>query len=82
MLSYDLRALFGEIRPDGHGGGVIEGSIPRSQIEWFARQLLAVGPDVVVQSPPELIAAICAQANAVAGLYRCPASLPSAPSEG
>jgi predicted DNA-binding transcriptional regulator YafY len=81
MLSYDLRALVGAIRPDGHGGGVIEGSLPRSEVAWYARQLLAVGPDVVVQSPPELIAAICAQADAVAALYRRQALLPSAPIE-
>ena len=81
MLSYALRALVGAIRPDGHGGGVIEGSLPRSEVAWYARQLLAVGPDVVVQSPPELIAAICAQADAVAALYRRQALLPSAPIE-
>src|SRR5207248_789574 len=48
MLSYDLRALFGAIRAGGQGGGVIEGAIPHSEVEWYASQLLAVGPDVVV----------------------------------
>lgn len=70
MFSYELRALFGAIRPDGQGGGVIEGALPRSEIEWYASQLLAVGPDAVVESPTELIAAIRAQAQAVAALYR------------
>lgn len=69
MRSYELRALFGAIRPDGHGGGVIDGAIPRSEVEWYASRLLPVGPDVVVESPPELTRAIRAQAAAVAGLY-------------
>jgi len=72
MLSYDLRALFGTVRPDGRGGGVIQGTIPRSEVAWYAGQLLAAGPDVVVESPPELIAAICTHVDAVAALYRRP----------
>jgi predicted DNA-binding transcriptional regulator YafY len=70
LLSYDLRALFGAIRPDDQGGGMIEGTIPRSEVEWFASKLLPVGPEVIVESPPELIAAIRAQADALAVLYR------------
>jgi hypothetical protein len=70
MFSYDLRALFGPIQADGNGGGVIEAAIPRSEVEWYASRLLAVGPDVVVQSPPELIVAIRAQVAALARLYR------------
>ncbi len=76
LLSYDLRALFGASRPDGQDGGIIEGTIPRSEVEWFASKLLPVGPDVVVESPPELIAAIQAQADALAALYQQPCSLP------
>ena len=70
MLNYDLRALFDAIRPDGHGGGVIEGAIPRSDVGWYANHFLAVGPVVVVESPPDLIAAIRDQADTVARLYR------------
>ncbi len=70
MLNYDLRALFGAPRPDGHGGGVIDGTIPQSEVAWFAGQLLAIGPDVVVESPPALTAAIRAQAEHMALLYR------------
>ena len=70
LLSYDLRALFGPIRPDGRGGGVIEGTVPRSEVDWYAAQLLSVGPDIVVESPPELVAAMRAQADAIAALYR------------
>ena len=56
--------------PDGRGGGVIEGTVPRSEVDWYAAQLLSVGPDIVVESPPELVAAIRAQADAIAALYR------------
>lgn len=70
MLSYELRALFGAIQADGRGGGVIDGAIPRSEVAWFAAQLLPVGTDVVVESPPELVAALRAQAEAIAALYR------------
>jgi predicted DNA-binding transcriptional regulator YafY len=64
-----LRALCGPITPDGHGGGIVEGTIPRSEIDWFAGQFLAAGIDVVVESPPELIAAMRAQVAAIAALY-------------
>jgi predicted DNA-binding transcriptional regulator YafY len=70
MTSYDLQALFGSIRPDGRGGGVIEGTVPPSELDWYAAQLLPVGPDVVVESPPELIAAIRAQIALISALYR------------
>ncbi|GAC1394904.1 MAG: hypothetical protein NVSMB65_13270 [Chloroflexota bacterium] len=39
-------------------------------VEWFAVQLLAAGTDVVVESPPELIAALYGQACAIASLYQ------------
>jgi predicted DNA-binding transcriptional regulator YafY len=82
MLSYDLRALFGPARPDGQGGGMIEASIPRSEVTWYASKILAVGPDVVVESPPELITAICAQADAVVACYRSACPHPVTPTEG
>ena len=81
LLNYDLRALFGAIRLDGHGGGAIEGTIPHSEVEWYASRLLAVGTDVVVESPPELIAAIRAQADTIARLYRRPCPHSAAPAE-
>jgi predicted DNA-binding transcriptional regulator YafY len=82
MFNYDVRALFSAIQPDGHGGGVIEGTIPHSEVGWYASQFLAVGPDIVVQSPPELIAALRAQADTVARLYRHPRPHSDAPTEG
>ena len=70
MKSFDLQALFGPIEPDERGDGVLTGTIPRSEIDWYASRLLPLGTDVVVHSPPELIAAIRQKAEALAGLYR------------
>ena len=69
MRSLTLRALFTGILPDGQSGGTVEGTIPASEIEWYATQLLPVGVDALVQSPPDLIAAIRHQALAIAGMY-------------
>ncbi len=68
MKNFDLRALFPEVRetPDG---GVIEGTLPRSEMGWFASQLLPVGLDATVESPPELIDAMRAQAGAILEWY-------------
>ena len=70
MKSYDLQTLFGPIAPDRCGGGLIEGTIPRSEIDWYAARLLPVGPDLIVESPAELIAALRRKAREVAALYR------------
>ncbi len=61
MKNFDLRSLFRDVRETTEGG-LIEGIVPRSEIGWFASQLLPVGLDVTVESPPELIAAMRAQA--------------------
>lgn len=70
MKSFDLQRLFGYITPHGEDGGVIEATIPRAEIEWYAAQLLPAGADVIVESPPELITAIRRQAHTVVTLYR------------
>ncbi len=73
MKSANLRALFwfgqAALRPEGRGG-VIEGTIPPHEVDWYAAQLLAEGAEVVVQSPPELVAAIQRHLEVVAALYR------------
>ncbi len=47
MKSATLRALFAcgqaRMRPD-EGGGVIEGTIPPHEVDWYAARLLAEGP--------------------------------------
>jgi predicted DNA-binding transcriptional regulator YafY len=68
MKNFNLSALFQEIR-ETDDGGVIEETIPRSEVGWFATQLLAVGADAVVESPAELIEAIRAQAQAIVRQY-------------
>lgn len=68
MESFIFQTLFADMQPCT-GGGVIEATIPRSEIEWYAAQLLSTGGDIVIESPPELIAAICHQAQEVAARY-------------
>ena len=70
MKSFELQRLFGEMMVADPGGGVIEGTIPLSEIDFFAARLLVVGTDVVVESPPELVVAIRAKAEALAALYQ------------
>lgn len=77
VRSLAMRALFARILPAGQGGGTIKGTIPASEIEWYATQLLPVGADALVQSPPELIAAIRRQVLAIANLYPEPCDGPS-----
>ncbi|MGA7669128.1 MAG: WYL domain-containing protein [Nitrolancea sp.] len=68
MKNFDLRKLFPEVR-EALEGGVIEGTLPRSEVGWFASQLLPVGLDATVESPPELIDAMWAQARAILDRY-------------
>ncbi|QIN81015.1 WYL domain-containing protein (plasmid) [Rubrobacter marinus] len=67
--SVELAFIFGSIAPDGCGGGVIDAEIARRGLDYYASRLLSVGTDVVVESPPELRAAILNKARGVAGLY-------------
>ncbi len=68
--SFDLAALFPEIARDEQGEGRIEVEIPMSEIDFYARRLLALGTDIVVESPPELIEAMRRRATEVIALYR------------
>jgi len=68
MKNFNLRALFQEILPTD-SGGVIEETIPPSEIGWFAAQLLAVGTDAIIESPAELIDALREQAQAIVEMY-------------
>lgn len=69
MKNFDLQVLFGKIAPDGHGGGVIEALIPEAEIEWYAAQFLPVGKEIVITSPPQLIAELRRKARDVLALY-------------
>jgi predicted DNA-binding transcriptional regulator YafY len=68
MRRDDLPTLFGRLRPDGDGG-VIEGSLPPSEIDFYAGLLLGAGTDLLVESPPELIVALRRQIAALAARY-------------
>jgi predicted DNA-binding transcriptional regulator YafY len=43
---------------------------PRHELDWYAPRLLTEGADVVVQSPPELVAAMHRHMEVVAALYQ------------
>jgi predicted DNA-binding transcriptional regulator YafY len=65
----ELQTLFGEpVRTDG-GGWIIEATVPASELEWYARRLLAVGTDITVEGPPELVAAMRRLAEGIAARY-------------
>jgi len=68
MKSFDLQALFGDITHT-EGGGVIDATVPESEIEWYAAQLLALGPEIVIESPAPLIAALRRKAAELLTLY-------------
>jgi predicted DNA-binding transcriptional regulator YafY len=69
LKSAILQTLFGQIPADESGAGILTATIPPTEIDFYAAQLLPVGTDLVVESPPELIAAMRRQAQAIAELY-------------
>lgn len=69
IMNFTMQTLFGRIEADSGGSGCVKEMIPRAEIGWYAAQLLSVGADITVESPPELIAEIRRQAEAIAALY-------------
>lgn len=57
LKRFELAAFADEIAPDGDGG-LLETLIPAAEIDYYARQFLAVGADIVIESPPGLVAAL------------------------
>jgi len=76
--SFQIASLFGEAAL-GENAGLLEASIPASEIEWYATQLLSLGAELMVESPPQLIAVMQRRAAEVAALY--PPSSASIPPE-
>lgn len=76
MKSFDLTTLFGSELKEQPSGGLIDTLIPIEEIDFFAASLIALGTEVVIESPPELIAAIRAKARDLLGLYADDAQLP------
>lgn len=68
MKRFDPETEFGEIAVTD-AGGVIDTFIPASEIDYFATQLLPLGGEIVVTSPPALIAALRRAAHAILSLY-------------
>ncbi|MDQ5812993.1 MAG: WYL domain-containing protein, partial [Actinomycetota bacterium] len=66
VKSFELASLFDRIPP---GGGAIEASIPKQELDYYASRLLSVGIDVTVLSPPELVESIRAKAQEIAEMY-------------
>lgn len=67
--SFELTSLFGRIETDQEGRGVIDARVPVSGIDFYASRLLGLGTDVRVETPPEIIEAMRAKAQAIAKLY-------------
>jgi predicted DNA-binding transcriptional regulator YafY len=67
---YEVGALFGTVEIGEDGQGVVETTIPASEVDYFAARLLTVGAELTVESPPELIQAIRQKAAALLALYR------------
>jgi predicted DNA-binding transcriptional regulator YafY len=69
MKNFNLHLLFGEMEADERGGGVIDAAIPESELDWYAAQLLPLGTNLRITSPPQLIAALRQKAREIAALY-------------
>jgi len=70
MKRFEVHTLFGQIALDGQGGGVIDATIPETEIEWYAGQLLPLGSDLLITSPPQLIAAMRQKARKIVAMYQ------------
>lgn len=68
-MSFELATMFGEIPLGQSGAGIIAASLPVSELDFYAGRFLALGTDIVVASPPELIAVMRRKARDVAALY-------------
>jgi predicted DNA-binding transcriptional regulator YafY len=64
---FELSTLFAGTSVDEHG--VLEAELPRSELHWYADQLLPLGTDLIVESPPELIDLIRRRAGDIAMSY-------------
>ncbi|HEX6508676.1 MAG TPA: YafY family protein [Chloroflexota bacterium] len=72
---FELSALFGEevVGVDG----ILEMDVPRSDLDWFANQLLALGTDVLIEAPDELRQMMVEKALTIAEAYGKSSSHPT-----
>lgn len=69
MKRFELAELAEWMNADSTGGGILDATIPRTELDYYARIFLALGTDATVQTPPEMIAAIRQQAQEILCLY-------------
>ncbi|QBD76097.1 hypothetical protein EPA93_08780 [Ktedonosporobacter rubrisoli] len=63
-------ALFGQgIVIDEHGNDIIKKNVLAKELPFYARRLFVLGRDVLIQSPPELVAMIKRYAREVLEHY-------------
>jgi predicted DNA-binding transcriptional regulator YafY len=77
--SFEFVSNFGERALDDAGQVTVEETIPRREVRYYATQLLPLGADVCVLSPPELAEELRSMAEAVVELYRAPGEEIAAP---
>lgn len=65
---FELSTIFPDDTVDHDGR--LEAVIPRSELSWFASQLLSLGTDLTVEAPRELSDLIQQQAGAIVASYR------------
>lgn len=68
--SLELEVLFGPVRTDGRGNGIVQSWIPAAEVDFYAARLLTLGTELTVEEPPELIQAMVEKARAVASQYK------------
>jgi predicted DNA-binding transcriptional regulator YafY len=67
--NFDLTILFGPVTVDEQGEGLIETELPTAELDFYARHLLPLGTELVVESPPELIGLMRVRTQEIAALY-------------
>jgi predicted DNA-binding transcriptional regulator YafY len=53
----------------GDGAQVLEFHCPPSELEWYARYFGGMGPDAIVESPPELVDKILVLTREILKIY-------------
>jgi predicted DNA-binding transcriptional regulator YafY len=69
MKSVELSDLFGVVDAGPDGTGVINLSVPATELEYFATRLMSFGTDVVIDSPSELVELMWHKAQEIREMY-------------
>ncbi len=69
VTNFDLVVLLGPVTVDERGEGLVEAEIPAAELDFYARHLLPLGTELVVESPPELIELMRIRTREIAALY-------------